>query len=117
MLHTDQEFKLMTNEDHHGSPTPLQTLDFSLVSGFGLYYMHLAVLGVKRKLLMYWLDGPIRRQDSDTSLNSRLLATSVALLSDTLIALSGCVPKEFFENPDLSQKSIAGRLQFWKATG
>jgi len=57
-------------------------------SGFSLDYMHLACLKVTHKLLLYWLNGPTRRQNTDKILTSRLSAISVNLLFDKLAAWS-----------------------------
>ena len=110
-LRTDQQFECQTDEDHHRGSTPLLALGFGLVSGFALDYMHLVCLGVTRKLLMYWLTGPIRRHDRDHCVASRLSATLVSLLSQRLVALSKFIPKEFARKP----RPVAD-IDRWKAT-
>jgi hypothetical protein len=62
-LRTDEQFRTVEDYDeHHRGPTPLNVLEFRLVSGFALDYMHLVCLGVMRKLLLFWLNGRIRRE-------------------------------------------------------
>lgn len=57
-LRTDETFRQKTDEDHHNCTTPLEKLNFDMVSGFPLDYMHLICLGVVKKLLGYWVEGP-----------------------------------------------------------
>jgi len=54
-LRTDEDFNLMKDENHHVVPCPLNPLNVGFVSQFGLDYMHMACLGVMRRLLLYWI--------------------------------------------------------------
>lgn len=53
-LRTDQDFDDMIDDEHHSSPCPLKPLPLGYVSQFGLDYMHMACLGVMRRLILYW---------------------------------------------------------------
>ena len=60
-LHTDAQFDEMTDEDHHiGSPPFGGRLSIGMVSQFPLDYMHLVCLGVTRRLILFWMMGPLR---------------------------------------------------------
>jgi hypothetical protein len=108
-LRTDEQFRTAEDYDeHHRGPTPLNVLEFRLVSGFALDYMHLVCLGVMRKLLLFWLNGRIRRE---TYLASRLSSVSVQCLSAKLVDLRHCLPREFVRRP----RSLS-ELDRWKAT-
>ena len=80
-LRTDEAFNAMSDEDHHVGPCPLNPLPIGFVSQFGLDYMHLACLGVTRRLLLYW-KGPVG------PLHVRLGRKSVCDLSKRLLLLS-----------------------------
>jgi hypothetical protein len=106
-LRTDVAFCEMNDEDHHRGATPLSALNFGLVSGFALDYMHLVCLGVVRKLLNFWICGPI---NSNSTCASRLPAFLVRSLSDRLVQLSRFVPREFARKP----RSLS-EIDRWKA--
>lgn len=106
-LRTDVGFHNKDDEEHHRGATPLSALNFGLVSGFALDYMHLVCLGVVRKLLNFWLCGPV---NSNSSHASRLPAFAVRSLSDKLIHLSKFVPREFARKP----RSLS-EIDRWKA--
>ena len=108
VLRTDDEVRNMTDEMHHNGPTPLSKLPICLVSQFVYDYMHLVCLGVVRKLLKFWLRGPIKKNDS---VASRLCARNVQLLSDKLVKLYKYIPSEFARKP----RSVS-EVDRWKAT-
>jgi len=107
-IRTDAHFDELRDEDHHRGLTPLRDLNIGLVTSFVLDYMHLVCLGVARKLLHFWLSGPIRKDDS---LASRLPASAVRTLSDRLLKLSSCMPCDFSRKP----RSL-DEIDRWKAT-
>ena len=107
-LRTDQEFRDMIDEEHHHGPSPLTSLGIGMVTNFVFDYMHLVCLGVVRRLLSFWLKGPIRK---DSVLASRLPAKTVICLSEKLIQLSPFVPQDFARKP----RTVA-ELDRWKAT-
>ena len=107
-LRTDVEFRDMVDEEHQHGPSPLTRLGFGMVTDFVFDYMHMVCLGVVRRLLNFWLKGPIRKE---TLLASRLPARTVASLSDRLVELATFVPREFARKP----RTVA-ELDRWKAT-
>lgn len=56
-LRTDSSFRDADQEDHHLSETILKELPIDLIKQVPLDYMHLACLGVVRKLLLLWMKG------------------------------------------------------------
>jgi len=107
-LRTDEEVRQMTDEAHHHGPTPLAELPVGLATGFVYDYMHLVCLGVCRRLLNFWLRGPIRKGDS---VASRLSAGTVQQLSRKLGKLCKCIPTEFARKP----RSMS-EVDRWKVT-
>ena len=107
-LRNDSDFEKMINEKYRRSPTPLSALQFGLVTGFVLDYMHLVCLGVVRKLLKFWLGGKISTCENSAS---RLSAQTVQGLSDRLLRLGYCIPQEFARKP----RALC-EIDRWKAT-
>ena len=107
-LRTDADFNNKINEEHHHGPTPLSGLQFGLVSGFAIDYMHLVCLGVVRRLVNFWLRGPIHK---DANRAGRLPASAVAIASQRLVSLCDAVPREFARKP-----RTLNELDRWKAT-
>jgi hypothetical protein len=103
-LRTDEAFNAMTDDEHHIGPCPLKPLPVGCVSQFGLDYMHLACLGVMRRLILYW-KGPVG------PLQVRLGRKLICDLSSRLLHLSQFVPIEFARKP----RSLDEVLR-WKAT-
>ena len=107
-LRSDVEFDNLVDDDHHRGVTPLGSLNFGLVTGFVLDYMHLVCLGVMRKLLCYWLRGPLHK---GSTVASRLSSSVVNSISDRLLSLCKATPREFARKP----RSLT-ELDRWKAT-
>ncbi|KAB0803466.1 hypothetical protein PPYR_00436, partial [Photinus pyralis] len=57
---TDHSFKNQTDEDHHTGISPLIEIQLGMVSQFPIDYMHNICLGVVKKLLTLWLNGPLQ---------------------------------------------------------
>jgi len=70
--------------------------------------MHLVCLGVVRRLIKFWLCGPVHR---DASVASRLPAGSVQMLSRKLVKLASFIPCVFARKP----RSMSD-VDRWKAT-
>lgn len=69
-LRNDESFRNQSQPQHHLGVTPLQRLDIDMVTSVPLDYMHLVCLGVMRKLLKLWTNGPrapyrLRKNDID----------------------------------------------------
>lgn len=99
---SDDNFAEMSDDGHHIGPPPCTDLGIGFVSQFPLDYMHLVCLGVMRRLLYFWIKGPLR---------SRIGAGAVARISDRLISMQGFIPTEFARKP----RSLT-EMDRWKAT-
>ena len=99
---TDESFSAQTDEHHHFGPTPLSTIGVGLVSAFVLDYMHLACLGVQRKLLSLWIEGPHRCRQGRSVING---------ISAALEQCKRSIPFEFARKP----RSLS-EFKRWKAT-
>ena len=99
---TDVRFDELADENHHVGKSPLHGLGIGFVSQFCLDYMHLICLGVTRKLLTFWMRGP---------LNTRLPVGLLNKISQRLIDLRHAVPSEFATRPQTLLE-----VDRWKAT-
>ncbi|XP_043241159.1 uncharacterized protein LOC122391391 isoform X2 [Amphibalanus amphitrite] len=100
-VRNDHLFKQMQDEDHHTGISPLSVLNVGMVSCFPLDYMHLVCLGVMRKLVALWLQGPLL---------CRLPGHAVREISERLKGLYGSVPQDFGRRP----RSL-NEFRMWKA--
>ncbi|XP_065676298.1 uncharacterized protein LOC136092306 [Hydra vulgaris] len=104
-LRTDVDFKnnLYKKEGHQlENLSPLVQLNFPMITGFPLDYMHLICLGVVKKLIMNWCKGP------------RCIRLSQSVkdnISNELINLRSYTPSNFQRRP----RSL-NELEKWKAT-
>ena len=102
-LRTDMSFNLKLDEiHHHEGPHPFQGIKIGMVTQFPLDYMHLVCLGVVKKMLQFWLRGP---------LTVRMPALIVDRMSHELQSVRPNVPVEFARRP----RSLR-ELDRWKAT-
>lgn len=102
-LRTDLSFKMIYDEDHHVTKSPLTDVGIGMVSCFPHDYMHLVCLGVVRRLLDLWIaSGPLL---------SRLSSHQMKLISSALVGLRGFIPMDFARKP----RGLLVRLR-WKAT-
>jgi len=101
MLH--KSFDEMVDEDHHLSRSPLASLGVGMVSQFVLDYMHLICLGVVRRLIWLWLQGPI-------GLGCRLSASTVADINCKLEQFRSYMPSDLHESHAHCLSGSAGRL-------
>lgn len=99
---TDSEFRAETCAAYHQGTSPVLKLNVDLVSDFVLDYMHLVCLGVVRRLLIFWMRGP---------LPVRMTATSIRLISELLCSLQASIPMEFARKP----RSL-NEIDRWKAS-
>ena len=104
MARTDETFRNTVDDNHHlsGVVSPLTRLKVDMVQDFPLDYMHLICLGNVRKLIMYWLKGPLK---------VRLGTVAVEKLNIELLKLKNHVPTEFNRKP----RSL-NEIDRWKAT-
>jgi len=102
-LRTDHTFRMETaGEGYHLHTSPLCRLPLDMVFDFPCDYMHSVCLGVMRKLLHYWLEGPR---------TVRISATQKLLMSQNLLRLKGVIPSEFPRKP-----RTLSEIKHWKAT-
>lgn len=103
LLRTDSSFSDRADDDHHHDGAHgFSGLDVGMISKFPLDYMHLACLGVTRKLLNIWLRGPLK---------FHLSSNVVDKISQSLIQMRSYIPSEFARKP----RSLR-ELDRWKAT-
>ena len=101
-LRTDASFDEMVDEEHHVHPCPFRGLQLGMVSQFPLDYMHLICLGVMKRIILFWMKGPLR---------CRLGGHMKATISEVLVSMKRCIPKEFARKP-----RTLGEVDRWKAT-
>jgi len=102
-LRTDAEFSLCHREEHHTAVSPFSELHtVGCVTNFPLDYMHLVCLGVVRRTIMLWLNGPVK---------CRLSSTDVKKISAKLNIFRSHMPKEFCRRPRSLEE-----VRQWKAT-
>lgn len=85
-LRTDDAFKNHTDEYHHKYISPLEALSFGMVSSFPLDYMHLVCLGVMKKMIGYWMSGPLK---------CRLSGNMIKKINKRILNFSKHLPGEF----------------------
>lgn len=98
----DTSFKNLEYEGHQHGPSPLSQLSVGLVSQFPLDYMHLVCLGVVRRLIIYWYNGPFKAR-----LSSRI-RSAISIDLENLVEFT---PSEFARKP----RSL-NEYKRWKAT-
>ncbi|XP_048107324.1 uncharacterized protein LOC125299879 [Alosa alosa] len=85
-LRTDASFINKEDEFHHKGTSVLTEVGIGMVSQFPLDFMHLVCLGVMRKLIGFWMRGP---------LPTRLGAHQIGLISAALVSFAMTLPREF----------------------
>ena len=102
-LRTDISFRQKLDEDHHHKTnTPLLRLSMDLINGFPIDYMHAALLGISKKLLRMWLNGP---------LNFRIPLIEQGKISDYIVLFNKHLPSVF----NRRVQAVAHYTK-WKAT-
>lgn len=101
-LRTDESFRMRKQTEHHLFDPILEKAGMGMVSQFPLDYLHLVCLGVMKKLLTLWTEGP---------LNYRITNIMVEKINKRLESAELVRPAEFSRN-------IRGLETFkrWKAT-
>lgn len=103
-LRTDIEFRNnIYSTTYQKSNSILNNIpNLGLVSNVVLDYMHLICLGVMKKLIILWKEGPLR---------TRISAKDIKCISDQLILLDTCTPSDFARKP----RSLFD-IKYWKST-
>lgn len=102
---THESFVSRIHDEYHISNVNTNLLDlpnFNVVERFSLDYMHLTCLGVMRKLLFLWMNGP---------LSVRLSSSKIKQISSNLRFIKEYIPIEFCRKP----RSLV-EVNRWKAT-
>ena len=99
---TDEQFALGSYDDHQVALSPLVSLGVGCVTEVPLDYMHLICLGVMRRMIFLWLQGPLKH---------RLRSSVVNDISERMLLLRDSIPKEFARRP----RSLL-EIRHWKAT-
>jgi hypothetical protein len=89
-LRTDSQFADNAYTDHQVSVSPLKSICNELVTSFSLDYLHTVCLGVVRRIVHFWKDGPKQ---------CRLGWKCLDLMSNNLLALRDNIPREFPRKP------------------
>ena len=100
-LRSDASFVERSDLCHHSGISPLTTLNFGMVSGFPLDYMHLVCLGVMRRLLYLWVHAP----------KCKLSLGILSAVSARLATAYAYIPREFSRKP-----RALTEYKLWKAT-
>ncbi|KYN50247.1 hypothetical protein ALC62_06180 [Cyphomyrmex costatus] len=103
-LRSDEDFVRQTDFDYHqGDPTILLSVpNLGLVSNITLDYMHLICLGIVKKMILLWMNGPLAIRINNQAKEN---------ISQALLNLRSTVLKEFSRRP----RSL-NELAYWKAT-
>lgn len=102
-LRTDEEYRMLSDEEFHQGPTPLTDLTgFHFIHNIPLDYMHLVCLGITKKLLQLW---------QKAKMKYHLNAHQIHGISDRLKSLKEYTPAEFNRKP----RSLEHYCK-WKAT-
>ena len=101
-LRTDASFRVESNKLHHKCPSEFLNLPIDMIRQFPLDVMHCVDLGVTRRMLNYWKEGPRR---------NRLTYTQLQRLSDMNEAVGKHFPSAFNRKPRRFDE-----LKMWKAT-
>ncbi|XP_070170701.1 uncharacterized protein [Polyergus mexicanus] len=100
---TNESFLTQRQIEHHTGSSILSDIpNFGMISHIPLDYMHLVCIGVVKKILNFWLSGP---------LNVRLPAQSISSISRLSIEMRSSIPVEFARRP-----LELNFLSLWKAT-
>lgn len=100
---TNESFRIQIQIEHHTGSSILSDIpNFGMISHIPLDYMHLVCIGVVKKILNFWLSGP---------LNVRLPAQSISNISKLSIEMRTSIPVEFARRP-----RELHFLSLWKAT-
>lgn len=101
-LRTDTAFNHQEDECHHKGPSILTGVGIGMVTQFPLDFMHLVCLGVVRKLMLFWMRGPLL---------TRLGTQQIRLISAALISIAVTLPREF-----ACKGRPLAEIDRWKAT-
>lgn len=99
---TDTSFRDQSNPEHHKGESVLTKLDIDMITQFPADPMHCIDLGVTRKLLLLWKEGPIPH---------KLSAGHISLISNFHCSIRPFLTAHFNRKPRGMDE-----LKMWKAT-
>lgn len=99
---TDDTFRSQSDGEHHKGTSPLTELSVDMITTFPYDYMHLVCLGVMKRLIFFWLIGP---------LVTRFPRNILSMISVKLIYFMSFLPTDFSRRP----RSL-DVYRYWKAT-
>ncbi|CAG9771293.1 unnamed protein product [Ceutorhynchus assimilis] len=100
---TEASFIMQENAEYHlGTSILLNIPNFDIVLDIPLDYMHLVCIGVVKKIISFWIKGPLQ---------VRLSAAKVNIISKSLIQMKPFIVREFARKPQELQC-----YSNWKAT-
>ena len=100
---TNVRFDEMRCAEHHRGASILTELNLGMVTQFPSDYMHLICLGIVKKLITMWTNGPVQ--------HIKIGNAAVGLISDSILHLKSYLPREFIRK-GRSLKEV----DRWKAT-
>lgn len=99
---TDETFRQQTNPEHHKHSSAFLDLNIDMVQQFPIDPMHCVDLGVVKRLMVVWKEGPLPQ---------RLSAGQIQMIGDYHQSIRKFIPSEFSRKP----RSL-DELKMWKAT-
>ena len=99
---TDASFRSKENTLHHKRDTPFEQLNIDMIKQFPIDPMHCVDLGVTKRLMLMWKEGPLQ---------SRISANMTNRISQSLVSIRHCIPYLFNRKPRGLEE-----LKLWKAT-
>lgn len=104
-LRTNGSFRNRLNPEHHNLRSPLEDLEIDMVNIFPLDYMHLILLGITKKMLLFWVKG------NKTDFKTKFSAQDILEISRGLLMCGQTLPAEI--NRAIRPLDV---ISFWKAT-
>lgn len=84
--YTNDSYRQRWYQSHHKGTSPLEILKLDMIFQIPLDYMHLVCLGIMKKLLTVWVEGPLPH---------KLSVKQVRLISNKLEAFRKYIPSNF----------------------
>lgn len=86
---TDKTFRDQQDKDHHKGKSPFEKLNIDMIKSFPLDYMHLALLGVMKRLILNWVGG--KKSDPQHKLGKE----KIEIINSRIKRCSKFFPAEF----------------------
>lgn len=99
---TNESFREKRNPEHHKHNSPLLSLNIDMVNDFPIDPMHAVDLGVTKKMLLLWKEGPRP---------TRLSGGQLGIISTFLLSARAFIPPSFNRKPRGLEE-----VKLWKAS-